>query len=277
MTPTEAESVSFDPFDVTKVWPRGQFPLQEFGKIVLNKNPDNYHRDVDQAAFSPSSLVPGIQASPDMLLQWRMFFYRDAQMYRLGSNMHQIPVNCPFMAQNYAPQSYDGAMRIDNANQDRLNYMPNSYDKPMFSDRATEAPYSVADNLVSRQSHHKNEGTDIEYEQARVLYNTVMDDVQRDHLHKNTATCMNAGVSKTTRTRYLAQVYNISPAYVEGIISYLVDKNVDITEVKELSKRAAMMGKSQKYKPKETAHHFLTGRDPDKTFVVPNGDPTLTT
>ena len=73
MTAEQAEATSFDAFDVTKVWPRDQFPLQEFGRIVLNKNPDNYHRDVDQAAFSPSSLVPGIEASPDMLLQWRKY------------------------------------------------------------------------------------------------------------------------------------------------------------------------------------------------------------
>jgi len=192
-------------------------------------------------------------------------------MYRIGSNMHQIPVNCPFMAQNYAPLSFDGKMRVDNANQDRLNYMPNSYDKPMYSARAEETPYVVADPMVSRQSHHKNEGTDVEYEQARVLYNRVMDDTQRDHLHKNTAFCMNLGVSQTTRTRYLAQVYNISPAYVKGIISYLKDQNVDIEEVKTLSKRAAMMGKSEKYKPKESAHHFLTGREAGAPLVCPYG------
>jgi len=114
---------------------------------------------------------------------------------------------------------------------------------------------------VSRQSHHKNEGTDIEYEQARGLYNRVMNATQRDHLHKNTAVCMNAGVSQKTRTLYLAQVYNISPKYVEGVISYLTDKNVDAKEVEKLSKQAAMVGKSEKYKPKETALHFLTGRD----------------
>lgn len=94
MTAQQAESTLFDAFDVTKVWPRDEFPLQEFGRVVLNKNPDNYHRDTDQAAFSPASLVPGIEASPDMLLQWRMFFYRDAQMYRIGSNVscHLIPI-----------------------------------------------------------------------------------------------------------------------------------------------------------------------------------------
>lgn len=261
MTPEEAEKQDFDPFDVTKIWPRAKFPLQEFGKIVLNKNPDNYHRDVEQAAFSPNSLVPGIQASPDMLLQWRMFFYRDAQMYRLGANMHQVPVNCPFMARNHAPQSYDGAMRVDNNNQDRKNYQPNSVDKPAYSDRSVEVPYAVANNVVSRQSHHKNEGTDVEYVQARELYNRVMDDKQRHNLHKNTATCMNAGVSQPVRTKYLAQVWNISPDYVKGIIDLLTDKNVDIGEIEKLSKNAAMMGKTQKYMPKETAEHFLKGGD----------------
>ena len=86
MQPDEADpnKLGFDPFDVTKVWPRKQFPMQEFGKLVLNKNPENYHRDVEQAAFSPGSMVPGIEDSPDPLLQFRMFFYRDAQYHRIG-------------------------------------------------------------------------------------------------------------------------------------------------------------------------------------------------
>jgi catalase len=85
---------------VTKVWPRSQFPMRPVGELVLNRNPEDYHRDVEQAAFSPGSLVPGVELSPDSLLQWRAFFYRDAQYHRLGSaNIHQIPVNCPFMAQ----------------------------------------------------------------------------------------------------------------------------------------------------------------------------------
>jgi len=81
MTATEAEAQTFDAFDVTKVWPRDAFPLHEFGRVVLNKNVDNYHRDTDQAAFSPGSFVPGIEASPDMLLQWRSFFYRTSTSY----------------------------------------------------------------------------------------------------------------------------------------------------------------------------------------------------
>ena len=141
-----------------------------------------------------------------MFLQWRMFFYRDVQMYNLGANMHQIPVNCPFMTANYAHQSYDGAMRVDNTNQDRLNYQPNSYDKPTYSERSVEVPFAVADPIYSRQSHYENEGTDVEYVQAGGLYKRVMDKPQRSHLYKNTAVRMNAGVSQTTCTRYLAQV-----------------------------------------------------------------------
>ena len=72
--------------------------MQEFGRLVLNKNPENYHRDVEQAAFSPGSMVPGVEESPDPLLQFRMFFYRDAQYHRVGVNLHQVPVNCPFMS-----------------------------------------------------------------------------------------------------------------------------------------------------------------------------------
>lgn len=91
MNPDDLQEVDFDPFDVTKVWPRGQFPMHEVGDLVLNRNPEDYHRDVEQAAFSPGSLVPGIELSPDTLFQWRAFFYRDAQYHRLGSaNIHQM-------------------------------------------------------------------------------------------------------------------------------------------------------------------------------------------
>lgn len=115
MKPEDVPNLDFDPFDVTKVWPRSQYPLQEVGVLTLNRNPEDYHRDVEQAAFSPGSLVPGIELSPDTLLQWRAFFvslqlldygqgasftdflfirlsqYRDAQYYRLGSaNIHQM-------------------------------------------------------------------------------------------------------------------------------------------------------------------------------------------
>ena len=84
----DPDELGFDHFDVTKVWPRSQFPMHEFGRLVLNKNPENFQRDVEFAAFSPGSMVPGIEDSPDPLLQFRMFFYRDAQYHRIGVNLH---------------------------------------------------------------------------------------------------------------------------------------------------------------------------------------------
>jgi catalase len=114
MTPEEAETCNFDPFDVTKVWPRGillplflilpdslavlmlvEFPIHKLGsRLVLNKNPDDYHRDVEQAAFSPGSMVPEIETSPDTLLQSRCFFYRYTRYYRVGTNMHPPSIVC---------------------------------------------------------------------------------------------------------------------------------------------------------------------------------------
>ena len=188
MQPEEADAnkLGFDPFDVTKVWPRDQFPMHEFGNLVLNKNPENYHRDVEQAAFSPGSLVPGIEDSPDPLLQFRMFFYRDAQYHRIGVNLHQIPVNCPFMAGQYASLNFDGPMRADANHAGNKQYVPNSF-KNTFRPDVAEAPYSVSDNVVSRKSHYAHEGKKSEYAQATELYRRVMSDTAREHTHQNTA------------------------------------------------------------------------------------------
>lgn len=191
MQPEEADAnkLGFDPFDVTKVWPRGQFPMHEFGNLVLNKNPENFHRDVEQAAFSPGSLVPGIEDSPDPLLQFRMFFYRDAQYHRIGVNLHQIPVNCPFMAGQYGSLNFDGPMRTDANHAGNKAYTPNSF-KNTFRPDAAEAPYSVSDNVVSRKSHFAHEGKKSEYAQATELYKRVMSDTAREHTHQNTAKMM---------------------------------------------------------------------------------------
>jgi catalase len=191
MDPEEADAnkLGFDPFDVTKVWPRKQYPMYEFGKLVLNKNPENFHRDVEQAAFSPGSMVPGIEDSPDPLLQFRMFFYRDAQYHRIGVNLHQIPVNCPFMAGHYASLNFDGPMRVDANHAGNKQYVPNSF-KNTFRPDTAEAPYSVSDAVVSRKSHYAHEGKKSEYAQATELYKRVMSDEARDHTHKNTAKMM---------------------------------------------------------------------------------------
>lgn len=163
--------------------------MHEFGRLVLNKNPENYHRDVEQAAFSPGSMVPGIEDSPDPLLQFRMFFYRDAQYHRIGVNLHQVPVNCPFMAGNYSSINFDGNLRIDANHAGNKQYTPNSFSNKFRPDTA-EAPYAVSDNIVSRKSHYAHEGKKSEYAQATELYKRVMSDEARDHTHRNTAKMM---------------------------------------------------------------------------------------
>lgn len=163
--------------------------MHEFGRLVLNRNPENYHRDVEQAAFSPGSMVPGIEDSPDPLLQFRMFFYRDAQYHRVGVNLHQIPVNCPFMAGNYSSLNFDGQLRVDANHAGNKQYTPNSFSNKFRPDTA-EAPYAVSDNIVSRKSHYTHEGKQSEYAQATELYKRVMSEEAREHTHQNTAKMM---------------------------------------------------------------------------------------
>ena len=95
MPEADAEKVPYHPFDLTKVWPKKDYPLIEVGEFELNRNPENFFADVEQSAFAPSNLIPGIGASPDKMLQARLFNYADAQRYRLGVNFRQIPVNRP--------------------------------------------------------------------------------------------------------------------------------------------------------------------------------------
>ena len=158
--------------------------MHEFGRLMLNKNPENYHRDVEQAVFSPGSMVSGIEDSPDPLLQFRMFFYRDAQYHRIGVNLHQVPVNCPFMAGQYSSLNLDGPMRTDANHAGRKQYVPNSF-KNTFRPDTAEAPYTVADDVVSRKSHYADEAKKSEYAQATELYKLVMDDKARKATHSN--------------------------------------------------------------------------------------------
>ena len=125
MPEADADKVPYHPFDLTKVWPKGDYPLIEVGEWELNRNPDNYFAEVEQAAFAPAHVVPGISFSPDKMLQGRLFSYGDAQRYRLGVNHHQIPVNaarCPVHSFHR-----DGAMRVDGNYGGTLHYEPNSY------------------------------------------------------------------------------------------------------------------------------------------------------
>ena len=263
MRPEEADPVKlgFDPFDVTKVWPRGQFPMHEVGKIVLNKNPEDYHRDVEQAAFSPGSMVPGIEDSPDPLLQFRMFFYRDAQYHRLGStNIHQIPVNCPFMANSYSSINFAGNMRADANTGQNPHYVPNSFVNKFRPDTA-EAPYAVSDNIVSRQGHSYHEGKASEYDQAREMYKRVMSEEDRQDLHYNTAVVLKLVDFPVIQENYLAQVYNIDPGYARAIYDLLPEKEFEFSTVETKAEKAMFAGKEQKFRP-FAANHVTMGAVP---------------
>ncbi|KAI7492813.1 heme-dependent catalase [Hortaea werneckii] len=255
MQPDEAdpEKLGFDPFDVTKVWPRKQFPMHDFGRLVLNKNPENYHRDVEQAAFSPGSMVPGIQDSPDPLLQFRMFFYRDAQYHRIGINLHQVPVNCPFMSGSLSSINFDGAMRIDANHAGNKQYTPNSFANKFRPDLA-ETPYKVSDNVVSRKSHYYHEGKISEYDQPRELYRRVMDDKARQSLHNNTAKMLSHVNFPIIQKKYLAQIYCVAPEYAQSVYDLTQFKHkqsFEFSEVEELSKEAPTFYKNPKFRPEE--------------------------
>ena len=146
MTAQEAASNPFDPFDVTKVWPHSSTPLNQVGRMVLNRNPENYFAEVEQLAFNPANMVPGIEASPDKMLQGRLFSYGDTQRYRLGVNYQHIPVNCPYAAASRGnTYQSDGLMAVDGNHGGAPNYFPNSIGGPEVSE--SDAPGDTSDEV----------------------------------------------------------------------------------------------------------------------------------
>ena len=174
MTEEQAASYRDNPFDVTKVWSHKEYPLIDVGTLELNRNPQNYFAEVEQAAFSPSNVVPGISFSPDKMLQARVMSYPDAQRYRLGANYQQLPVNqpkCPVM--HY---QRDGAMALGNNGGSGPNYDPNSYeDAPKQNCTYAEPPLDLGNIKVDRYDHR--EGND-DYTQAGDLYRLLKPDAQ---------------------------------------------------------------------------------------------------
>ena len=214
MTEEQANNMPYNPFDLTKVWYKKDFPLIEVGEFELNKNPDNYFAEVEQAAFSPANIVPGIGFSPDKMLQGRLFSYGDAQRYRLGVNHHQIPVNkprCPFHSYHR-----DGQMRVDGNQGSLLHYGPNSYgewkDQPEFKEPPLPI-YGDGDRWNFR------EDDDNYFEQPGKLFN-LMSDEQKQVLFENTARNMR-GAEKFIKIRHISNCYKADPAYGEGVAKAL--------------------------------------------------------
>lgn len=181
MTPEEASKSKFDPFDLTKVWPKDQFPLLKVGKFTLNKNPENYFAEVEQLAFSPANFIPGIGPSPDKILQARIFSYRDTQVYRLGVNHQQLPVNAPFRTRNY---QRDGQSTFDNQG-GAPNYYPNSFNGPKPSEYNLS---KIAPALhVSGKIDRYESGNEDNFSQAKEFYLKELNYAERGRLVENIA------------------------------------------------------------------------------------------
>lgn len=184
MTPQQAKEYRFDPFDVTKVWFHGDFPLIRVGKMVLNRNPQNFFAEVEQAAFAPSTLIPGVYPSPDKLLQGRLFAYEDAHRYRLGKNHDLIPVNAAKGTVAYTNER-DGAMVTDENFGSTAPYFPNSVNGIEEAKDIDDAPALALEE--AKIARHNLSVKDIDYVQAGELYRRVMSDTDRARLISNIA------------------------------------------------------------------------------------------
>ena len=202
----DAKTYRFNPFDLTKVWPHKDYPLIEVGKLTLNRNPSDYHTEIEQAAFEPSNLVPGIGLSPDKMLLARGFSYSDAHRARLGVNYKQIPVNRPQVPVH--SYSKDGAMRTENA-ADPV-YAPNSYGGPKADPaRTDDAGLWYADGGDMVRKAYTLRRDDDDFGQAGTLVREVLDDAARDRLVDNVVGHLSAGVSAAVLKRALAYWRNI--------------------------------------------------------------------
>jgi len=181
MTLEEAERFRWNPFDLTKIWPQGEYPLIPVGRMVLNRNPKNYFAEVEQIAFSPAHMIPGVEASPDKMLQGRLFSYGDTHRHRLGTNYLQIPVNCPY---NTKVSNYqrDGPQCVDDNQGGAPNYFPNSFSGPIDNPRHLECPFSV-----SGTAQRYNTADDDNFTQVGTFYRKVLKPDEKRRLVENIA------------------------------------------------------------------------------------------
>jgi catalase len=216
MTEEQAEQMPYNPFDLTKVWYKGDYPLIPVGEFELNRNPDNYFQDVEQAAFNPANVVPGIGFSPDRMLQGRLFSYGDAQRYRLGINHHQIPVNQPKGAtQLYNSFHRDGHMRVDGNHGAALHYEPNSYNMWQEQPEHNEPVEKGGD--VKRWNFREDDNN--YYEQPGKLFR-LMTPKQQQYLFENTARNM-GNCDSRIKIRHIENCFKADPAYGEGVAKAL--------------------------------------------------------
>jgi len=220
MTDEQAKSFRWNPFDITKVWPHGEFPLIDAGIMELNEIPANYFADVEQAAFAPAHVIDGIGLSPDKLLQGRIFAYPDAHRHRLGANYEQIPVNRPINPV-YNHQR-DGMMNVSGNGGDAPNYFPNSYDN-IEADKEFKEPALKIDGNIA-DTFDRNLNDDDHYSQPGELFRKAMNDEQRAHTVSNIIDAMK-GISGIKRNeimnRQLVHFYKADKDLALGIAAGL--------------------------------------------------------
>ncbi len=214
MPEAEAANYRFHPFDLSKVWPHADYPLIDVGVLELNRNPENYHAEVEQSAFNPANVVPGIGFSPDKMLQGRLFSYGDTQRYRLGVNHAQIPVNkprCPV-----ASFHRDGLMRVDGNYGSTKAYEPNSLGLWRESPEVKEPPLEISG--AAYQWDYREDDDDY-FTQPGMLFR-LMTPEQQQTLFDNTAAEMN-GVDDVVKKRHIGNCLKADPAYGEGVAKAL--------------------------------------------------------
>ena len=213
MPETDAENYRWNPFDLTKVWPHKDYPMIDVGVLELSRNPENYFAEVEQSAFSPSNIVPGIGFSPDKMLQARIFSYADAHRYRIGTHYEMLPVNRP----KSAVYTYhaDGPMRFDAPKGTNAFYEPNSFGGPTENKRFAEPPLKISGD-ADRYNHR--DGND-DYTQPGDLFR-LMSPAQKQQLFSNIAGAMN-GVPEEVVRRQLGHFHKADPAYAVGVAKAL--------------------------------------------------------
>jgi len=211
MPEADAPTYRFNPFDLTKVWPYKDYPLIEVGKLVLDRAPDNFFAEVEQAALDPANFVPGIGPSPDRMLQARLFAYGDAQRYRLGINHTRLPVNSPKGVQGGA-RNYgrDGAMAFDGNGGRSKNYEPNSYNGPAQSNEAPGLGVSLNGSTGTYVPVRHAEDND--FVQAGNLYR-LMTEPERERLVANIAGSLAQVSREDVITRCISHFRNADEEY----------------------------------------------------------------
>ena len=215
MPEEDAEQVPYDPFDLTKIWPHEDYPLIEVGMLELNRNPENYHAEVEQSGFSPANVVPGVGHSPDKMLQFRIFSYADAHRYRLGVNHESLPVNkarCPVHSYHR-----DGSMRFDGNDGAAENYEPNSFGGPVADAQVQEPPFKISGD-ADRYDPLEGQGVD-DFTQAGDLFR-LMTPEQQNRLMDALAGAMTS-IPQDIALRQIGHFTKADPAYGEGVAKRL--------------------------------------------------------